>query len=413
MNENRLVLKYLKPYLTRSYFVQYGQLYDTQLHDITFKTSLIKIGQMANNDPNMPDQTPTSADNALFAKSIMQYKVAKACGIENETTDQSRLLVEVLRESLAAWGLSPREIDKNTRNYDQNVTVKEFRNQFINSHIIKALALPDDEIYRALAHEINLPANRNKRFHKFDLTPEFFVLHLKRTDSLYNDRIRENFFENLRAFVQSVESTPFDIDHPTDAQILQLAGENGVRVLKAIQTNCLFVAKTLLQTEDSGQTKTLSLSDYTKRSDVKQIAISPKNFIKAQKAIEQATNPIDLTTTDQDFSYYFSCFKCSSVAADDMKHGNSSSSDDDEQKQTCSPQRRLVDSRKSSFNIYRMIPIGTEREARDHEHSVHLNVDPKKIASFGNHSLMLFCSFCPKEERIRHAAACCLEHLGN
>ena len=224
MNENRLVLKYLKPYLTQSYFVQYGQLYDTQLHDITFKTSLIKIGQMANNDPNMPDQTPTSADNALFAKSIMQYKVAKACGIENETTDQSRLLVEVLRESLAAWGLSPREIDKNTRNYDQNVTVKEFRNQFINSHIIKALALPDDEIYRALAHEINLPANRNKRFHKFDLTPEFFVLHLKRTDSLYNDRIRENFFENLRAFVQSVESTPFDIDHPTDAQILQLAG---------------------------------------------------------------------------------------------------------------------------------------------------------------------------------------------
>ena len=412
MNEDsKIYKKYLKPHLTNSYFVQYGQLYDRTLHDIVFQTSLMKIDQMANQDKSMPDQSITASDNAHYAKSILQYRLAQACGVEDKNTDETRLLVDVLREALAKWGMDPRDIETNTKSYDQNISVREFRANFLNAHVIKSLSLPDDQIYKALAYEINLPGNRNKKSHKFDLIPEFFVLHLKRTDSLFNDSIRESYYDNVRSFVDSVESTPFDIDHPTDAQILQIAGENGVRVLKAIQTNCLFVAKALLQTEDSGQTKTLSLKEYSKRSDMKQIIFSPKNFIKAQKAIENATDPIDLTTTDPDFTYYHNCFKCSSVAKDDNIEGTFSSSDD-EQKQACSPQKQLVDPRKSYFNVFRMIPLASEREARDHEHSVHMNMEPRKVASFGNHSLLIFCSFCPKD-RIRHAAACCLEHLGN
>ena len=223
--ENRLFRKYLEPHLTTNYFLKYGELYDTYIQDLSMQTSLLKIGEMANTDSSMPDQTPTASDNAQFARSILQYKLADALGINKSTTDQTRLLVEVLKESLETWGMSPEDIHTNTKNYDQNITVENYRTQFINAHIIKALGMPDNEVWRAFIAEINHPGNRNKKGHKFDLVPDFFVLMLKRTDTLYNDSIREKYLRNLRDYIESVESTPLDVQaHPTDERIKKNSG---------------------------------------------------------------------------------------------------------------------------------------------------------------------------------------------
>ena len=380
-------------------------------YNTKFKRELSQLHKMS--DAIQPDPlVATQADNSRNASDIVTHKIAQHCDVFSEP-DQKKKVVDVVRAALVRFGINEQMTNDILQQFDPSITVQQYRSTYINGHVIQALALIDAAVFQSLRNEASLPVNRNKKFHSVELTPQLFVLMLKKYTALYDDSVRDRFLANVRIFSEKIDrhlALPFEQD------MFKSLGHDGCRTLRSIQRNCSFLASEILASED--KQKCMSLEEYSRRPVFKSFKITNKNLLKANKVLETAKETVDLVKNPESLDLAFNCFKCVSAVPNFKPSGSEQNPirpDSPTGDLALRPPLRFTDTVKAAFNVYRALPMWTRREAEEHLASVHSIVDPRRLSGATStctgHPTLIFCDLCEaSSSKIVFAATCCLTH---
>ena len=376
-----------------------------------FNKKLSQLHKMS--DAIQPDPlVATQADNSRNATDIITHKIAEHCMVLQEP-DQKKKVVDVVKAALVKFGIDEEMTKKILKQFDPNITCQEYKATYINSHVIQALALVETAVFQGLRNEASLPINRNKKFHSMELTPQLFVLMLKKYTSLLDDSVRERFLANVKIFSEKIER---HLCIPFEQDMFKTFGHDGCRTIRSIQRNCSFLASEILASEK--KQKTMSLEEYSRRPVFKSFKITSKNLAKATKILETSQETVDLVKNTESLDLAFSCFKCISAVPNFQPSGSEQNpirADSPTGDLALRPPLRFIDNIKAAFNVYKAVPMWSRREAEEHLVSVHSVVDPRRLSGATStctgHPTLIFCDLCDASaSKIVFAATCCLTH---
>ena len=354
----------------------------------------------------------TQADNSKNASEIIQHKIAEHLNVFNEP-DQKKKVVDVVKLALVKFGIDEEMTKQIVQQFDPNITIQQYKAQYINSHVIQALALVEAAVFQGLKNEASLPINRNKKFHSMELTPQLFVLMLKKYTALLDDSVRDRFLSNVRIFAEKIDRA---LVLPFEQNMFKSFGHDGCRTIRSIQRNCSFLASEILASEK--KPKTMSLEEYSRRPVFKSFKVTSKNLMKASKILESSQETVDLVKNAESLDLAFSCFKCVSAVPNFQPSGSEQNpirADSPTSDLALRPPLRFIDNVKAAFNIYKALPMWSRREAEEHLASVHSIVDPRRLSGATStctgHPTLIFCDICEaSSSKIVFAATCCLTH---
>ena len=395
--------------------MDYSPLFNSMTNNSVLRDATEKLHKMS--DPNTKNPyTSTQADNCRTASEILEYQFMRHLGIEN--VDQKQNLLTALTKILQEEGYPQDKIDATLTTFNQDVTIAEFTSDYNNSHVLKSMAFPNSKAFRAAIKD--LKQNRPRKYYEIELSPQYLLSLLKSNDSLARDKVRNNFFANLKLFVERVEALikkpPSRPNPPSDS-------EQACKLLVAIQKNSLINAKNALAAKAKEQEKILTLKDYSARDQFGAIKYVPKALEKVAKTIqnrgEGQRGPIDLIENDLKIPCQLNCFKCSSsgvatTTTEASTHPSSSSSTSSspspppyvDDALTSPKPLSFVDKAYERANVWRIYPLQTPYDVEQHELNFHTLHDPNKLTAANRHSKTFFCRFCTKN-MIQWSLICC------
>ena len=352
------------------------------------------------------------AENSKTAEDILSHKIAEACNVMTEP-DQKKKVVDVVRAALVNFGSDEGSIKQIVQQFNPSMSVQEYRSTYINSHLIQAVALVDAVIFDSFKSESLLPINRNKKFHSMEITPQYFLLQLKKCLAMFDDTVRTRYIDNVRIFAEKIDRA---LMLPFDMTLFKNMGHDGCRTLRSIQRTCAYLASEILESEK--KPKFMSLEDYSRRPVFKSFKISAKNLGKIAKVLESSKETVDLVRNQESYELTYNCFKCVSAIPNFKPCGtleNPIRADSPTGDLELRPPLRFIDKVKAAFNVYKGLPLQNRREAEEHLASVHSIVDPKRLAGASStcegHTTLIFCDLCSASSaKIVFSATCCLTH---
>ena len=273
------------------------------------------------------------------------------------------------------------------------------------------MAFPNAKAFRAAFKDVK--QNRPKKNYLVKLTARYLLSLLKANDSLARDKVRSNFFANLRqygdrvtALAKKPRSLPPDFSQPISEQAMKL--------LITIQNNSLINAKNALAAKAKESEKILTLRDYSSRTQFDTLKFVPKTLEKVAKTIQSAgeRRSIDLVANPMEIPCQLNCFKCSSsgvvpaeVAPEPTSMSPSPPPPSDYPFALPTP-LSFVDPALEKANVWRIIPLQTVRDVETHELNFHTLHDASKLTSVNKHRFTFFCKHCSREE-IEWSLMCC------
>lgn len=402
--------KHIAPFLSRNFFMDYAPLYNSFAYNDILTEATNKIHRMSSDDPN--PYTSCQSDNHHTATEILQFQFARHVGImASEAVDQKENLISALTKILLEAGYAQEKVDQTLTSFNTDVTIQEFTSYYNNAHVFKSMGFPNAKVFQAALQDIK--QNRPKKTFDIELNPKYLLSLIKSNDSLMQDKVRSNFYSNLKLFVDRVSALS---KKPPSQPYPPGVSAQGIKTLIVIQKNSIINAKNALAAKAREREKIVTLKEYSSRSQFPTLKFVPKVLEKVSKSIQTygRQRPIDLITNNMDIPCQLSCFKCSSSGrvpptTDTSTNSRSMSpSPPPYVDPVLTPPQPLnfVDQALEKANVWRVIPLQTPFEVEQHDLTFHTLHDANKLTAVNRHSKTYFCRFCTKQE-IQFSLICC------
>ena len=411
--ENSLLKnRHISPYLSSNYFLDYAPLFNEFAYSNKLTDANNKIHRMISDDPN--PYTCSQSDNHHTAQEILEFQFANHLGIM--AVDQKQNLISALNKILREAGYEQDKVEKTLKTFNTDVTIEEFTSYFHNAHVFKSMAFPTAKAFQAALQDIK--QNRPKKTFEIELSPQYLLSLIKSNDSLRHDKVRRNFFANLKLFVERVSA--LSKKNPSQPYPPGVSAQ-GIKTLIVIQKNSIINAKNALAAKSRESEKIVTLKEYSARSQFPKLKFQPKNLERVSKQIQTLgrQRPIDLITNNLDVPCQLSCFKCSSSGkvppsetdpTTDASTNSSSMSPSPPPyvDPVITPPKPLnfVDQILEKTNVWRVMPLQTPFDVEQHDLTFHTLHDAQKLTAANKHNKTYFCRFCTKEE-IHLSLICC------
>ena len=405
----------IAPFLPRNFFMDYAPLFNSFAYNNVLTEATNKIHKMSSDDQN--PYTSSQSDNHHTATEILQFQFARHVGImAAEAVDQKENLISALTKILLEAGYAQDKVDQTLTSFNTDVTIQEFTSYYHNTHVFKSMGFPNAKAFQAALQDIK--QNRPKKNFEVELSPQYLLSLIKANDSLMQDKVRSNFYSNLKLFVDRVSALS---KKPPSRPYPPGVSAQGIKTLIVIQKNSIINAKNALAAKAREREKIVTLKEYSGRSQFPTLKFVPKVLEKVSKSIQTLgrKRPIDLITNNTDIPCQLSCFKCSSSGKVPPSEINPTT-DTSTNSRSMSPSPppyvdpvltppkplNFVDQALEKANVWRVIPLQTPFDVEQHDLTFHTLHDANKLTAVNRHSKTYFCRFCTKQE-IQFSLICC------